>query len=335
MKRIDWLALYRELAQLDNVVGVGRGHKLVRGESTGREAAVVLVSRKFPRGDLRRTSVVPKRIDELVSDVVEVGDIRLLGTEERTGTQRPARPGVSIGHFKVSAGTFGAVVRDRASGEALILSNNHVLANLSDGTDGRAAVGDPVLQPGLYDGGEKDTAVIGHLLQFVPIHRQTVAPFCRIARLFETLLNGAIGVVKPQYRVQVWRENALPNMVDCAVAAPLSPDLVSADILEVGSVAGVKEAAPGLVVKKSGRSSGLTASVVLATDVTLRVGVSYGEYGLFSDQILAGPMSKPGDSGSLVLAEDNCAVGLLFAGSDQATMFSPIGRVLDTLNVTF
>ncbi len=335
MNGIDWLALYKELAGFDNVVGVGRGHKLVRGESTGREAAVVLVSKKYPRGDLRRTALVPKRIGEVVSDVIEVGDIRLLGVDERTGTQRPARPGVSIGHYKVSAGTFGAVVRDRTSGETLILSNNHVLANLSDGADDRAAVGDPVLQPGLYDGGEKDTAVIGHLRRFVPIRRQAIIPFCRIARLFETLLNGAIGAVKPQYRVQVWRENELPNMVDCAVAAPLSPELVAADILEVGPVAGVKEAAPGMAIKKSGRSSGLTASFVLATDVTLKVGMSYREYGLFADQILAGPMSKPGDSGSLVLAEDNCAVGLLFAGSDQATMLSPIGRVLDALNITF
>ncbi len=335
MDGIDWSALFRELAGLDNVVGVGRGYKLVRGESTGQEAAVVLVRRKHPRGDLRRAALVPKRIGGVPSDVIEVGDIRLLGAEERTGTQRPARPGVSIGHYKVSAGTFGAVVHDRSSGEALILSNNHVLANLTNGADGRAAVGDLILQPGLYDGGTKNSAVIGHLRRFVPIQRQAVAPVCRIARLFETALNGAIGVVKPQYRIQVLRENEQPNMVDCAVAAPVAPDAVAADIIEVGAVAGIKEAVPAMTVKKSGRSSGLTSSFVLATNVTLKVGVSYTEYGTFADQILAGPMSMPGDSGSLVLTEDNYAVGLLFAGSDQATMFTPIGRVLDALNVAF
>lgn len=334
MNGIDWLALFRELAGLDNVVGVGRGYKLVRGEVTGQPATVVLVRKKYPRGDLRRAAIVPKRIGDTVSDVIEVGDIRLLGAE-RTGTQRPARPGISIGHYKVSAGTFGAVVRDRSTGEALILSNNHVLANLTNGADDRAAVGDPILQPGLYDGGDRDSAVIGHLRRFVPIQRQAVAPICRIARLFETLLNGAIGAVRPQYRVQVWRENDRPNAVDCAVAAPVAPEAVADDILEVGTVAGIKEAAPAMTVKKSGRSSGLTSSFVLATDVTLKVGVSYSEYGIFVDQILAGPMSMPGDSGSLVLTDDNFAVGLLFAGSDQATMFTPIGRVLDALNVTF
>jgi hypothetical protein len=322
------------MARLDNVVGVGRGVKLVRGEKTGREAAVVLVEKKYPRGDLRRGAMVPKKIGDMVSDVIEVGDVRLLGTS-RTGALRPARPGISISHYKVSAGTFGAVVRDRSTGETLILSNNHVLANLSNGADGRAAVGDRILQPGMYDGGDDKSAVIGHLRRFVPLHRQDVSPVCRIARWFGKLLNGVIHTVRPQYRVEVWRENDRHNQVDCAVAAPVSADLVSADILEVGAVAGTRAAALGMAVKKSGRSSGLTSSIVLATDITIKVGMNYGEYGVFAGQILAGPMSMPGDSGSLVLSDDNYAVGLLFAGSEQATLFTPIDRVLDALEVTF
>lgn len=332
MKGIDWLALYRELVLIDNVVGVGRGVKMVRGESTGQEAAVVLVRKKYPRSELARAAMVPKRIAGAVSDVIEVGDIRLL--TERTGVHRPARPGVSIGHYKVSAGTFGALVRDRSTGEALILSNNHVLANLTNGADGRAEAGDAILQPALYDGGEKDASVIGHLRRFVPIHGQAVPPICRIARSFEALVNKIIGAFRPQYRVQVWRDNDTPNMVDCAVAAPVTADAVAADVLDVGEVNGVKEAMLGMTVKKSGRSSGLTTGIVLATDVALRVEMNFGEYGVFSGQILAGPMSMPGDSGSLVLSEDNHAVGLLFAGSEQATMFTPIERVMDALDVT-
>lgn len=332
MKGIDWLALYRELVLIDNVVGVGRGVKMVRGESTGQEAAVVLVRKKYPRSELARGAMVPKRIAGAVSDVIEVGDIRLL--TERTGVHRPARPGVSIGHYKVSAGTFGALVRDRSTGEALILSNNHVLANLTNGADGRAEAGDAILQPALYDGGEKDASVIGHLRRFVPIHGQAVPPICRIARSFEALVNKIIGAFRPQYRVQVWRDNDTPNMVDCAVAAPVTADAVAADVLDVGEVNGVKEAMLGMTVKKSGRSSGLTTGIVLATDVALRVEMNFGEYGVFSGQILAGPMSMPGDSGSLVLSEDNHAVGLLFAGSEQATMFTPIERVMDALDVT-
>lgn len=333
MNKQELSALFREYIQMDNVVGIGRGVKKVRGEDTGQEAAVILVKRKLPKSDLERSSIIPRKVGNIPTDVIEVGEIRLLG-DERTGTFRPAQPGVSIGHYKISAGTFGAIVRDRSTGEPLILSNNHVLANLSDGTDERATIGDPILQPALYDGGDPKQSVIAHLRRFVPVHREVISPQCRIAQIFEAILNKCTKILYPKYQVRVMRENERINRMDCAVAAPVSAELVTGDILEIGPIAGIKEPKVGMTVKKSGRSSGLTHSIVLATEVTLQVAVSHSEFGIFSDQILAGPMSKPGDSGSLILSEDNHAVGLLFAGSDQATLFSRIDHVLDALNVT-
>lgn len=45
-------------------------------------------------------------------------------------------------------------------------------------------------------------------------------------------------------------------------------------------------------------------------------------------------MSAPGDSGSLLVAGDALrAVGLLFAGSNEATLYNPITTVLDMLEV--
>ncbi|MBI2897951.1 MAG: hypothetical protein HYY06_30620 [Deltaproteobacteria bacterium] len=41
--------------------------------------------------------------------------------------------------------------------------------------------------------------------------------------------------------------------------------------------------------------------------------------------------SDGGDSGSLVLDGDRYAVGLLFAGDDEATDLNPIAHVLDQL----
>src|SRR4051794_4792109 len=59
---------------------------------------------------------------------------------------RPLRPGVSVAHPAVTAGTLGGFVR--FGGRLALLSNNHVLAAGDAG-----AVGDPVLQPGPVDGG--------------------------------------------------------------------------------------------------------------------------------------------------------------------------------------
>ncbi|QDR80624.1 hypothetical protein [Sporomusa termitida] len=336
MNKKEIPAIFRQLLKLDtqtnNVVGVGHGQKYTRGHNTGQEALIILVKKKYPHSELRNGSVLPERMANVPTDVIEVGDIRLLG--ERIEYHRPAQPGMSLGHYKISAGTFGAVVKDKNTGELLILSNNHVLANITDGNDGRAAVGDAIIQPGIYDGGKPEDCTIAHLRRFVPLHRETVSPKCIIAKVFEKLLNNCIHLLRPQYQVQVMKESEKMNIVDCAVAAPLEPAAIKPEILEFGTVAGIKEATPGLFVKKSGRTTGVTFSQVLATNVTFKIGMNNNEYGVFTDQILAGPMSMPGDSGSLILTEDNYAIGLLFAGSEQATMFNKITSVLDQLNVT-
>jgi hypothetical protein len=53
----------------------------------------------------------------------------------------------------------------------------------------------------------------------------------------------------------------------------------------------------------------------------------------FRDQLLAGPMSQGGDSGSAVLDNDRKIVGLLFAGSDQTTIINRIQNVFSLLGV--
>lgn len=326
--------LFQELSENDNIIGIGEGHKWIRGENTGQKATVVLVRKKLGKDNLLRGSIIPQRLNNRPTDVIEVGDIRLYN--DRTGMMRPARPGISIGHYKVSAGTLGAIVKDRLTGETLILSNNHVLANSSDGTDDRAAAGDIILQPGSIDGSSDPAeATIGYLERFIPLNRRVAASQCPIAKLFETTLNKCIAIFRPNYQIKVLRENDAVNVVDCAVARPVSEAVVTDEILGLGKVAGIKEPEISMEIKKSGRSSGITFSFILATDVTVRVDVGNKEYGIFTDQILAGPMSVPGDSGSLILTEDNHAVGLLFAGSEKVTMLNRIDHVFDALNIRF
>lgn len=336
MKNIDILGIFREFLKFDylddNIIGVGQGHKYIRGESTGKDAVTVLVKKKYKVADMRRSAVIPAVVDDVPTDIIEVGDIRLLKTRQEFC--RPAQPGVSLGHYKISAGTFGAVVKDKSTGELLILSNNHVLANITNGNDGRASIGDSIIQPGIYDGGNLEAGVIAHLARFVPLYREIDTPRCKIAQTFEMLLNKCIHILRPKYQVRVLRESEKLNLVDCAVAKPINPADISPDILEFGSVAGIKEAILGMPIKKSGRTTGVTSSQVWATNVTFKVSVSSQEYGVFTDQVLAGPMSMPGDSGSLILTNDNYAVGLLFAGSEQATMFNKIDHVLTSLNIT-
>ncbi|AKX93028.1 hypothetical protein [Neomoorella thermoacetica] len=320
-----------DLLSLPNVVGVGKGFKSVRGQTTKKPALIILVEKKLPASRLERGARVPQVLDEAETDVLEVGELRLLA---RTDYRRPAQPGMSIGHYKITAGTFGAVVKDRQTGEPLILSNNHVLANISNGSDGRASVGDPILQPGPYDGGTNEQ-VIGYLERFVPINPVVQEVTCGKALRFERALNRLVHLVRPYYQVRMQKITAAANIVDCAVARPVKKDAITPEILELGPVRGVREPQLGMEIVKSGRSSGVTRSTIKVLQATVKVVLDEGLTGLFSDQFVTGPIAQPGDSGSLILDKENYAVGLLFAGSDQTTVGNYIQNVLDKLDVEF
>ncbi len=85
-------------------------------------------------------------------------------------------------------------------------------------------------------------------------------------------------------------------------------------------------------VQKSGRTTGYTTGSVVQIDVTVQV--AYGsQTARFVNQLMAGAMSQPGDSGSAVLDMERNVIGLLFAGSNTTTLFNPIESVLEALNV--
>lgn len=331
---------------LANVVGCGWGAKRTRGRKTDQEGLIVFVRRKTPLPALHPRDVVPLRIDDVATDVIEVGDVRLLAhprrvvsegkqsEPERTARWRPVRPGISFGHVAVTAGTLGAVVKDARTGQLYFLSNNHVAANATDGHDGRAGIGDGVLQPGAYDGGTPEDDVIGHLERFVPLHPLLKTPHCPWARLIEQALNVPLALLAKHYAVRLFRQHPEDNLVDVALVKPIDGLSATPDIVGIGPVRGIAEAHVDMRVKKSGRTSGVTAGEVVAIGATMHVGL--GENGLarFADQVVTTPLAQPGDSGSLVVDEENRAVGLLFAGSDQATLCNRMSTVCTLLDIT-
>ena len=311
-----------------NVVGVGLGFK-ERGGSTGEELSIVaLVRQKVPRLALSTEALVPKTLDGVLTDVRQVGDLRAL--QGRTGRHRPAPGGVSVGHFRVTAGTLGCVVRERSGGERLILSNNHVLANSNE-----AQPGDLVLQPGAIDGGRVESDVIARLKRFQPISFSVEPPTCSIAIGIVRIGNLLAKLIGSSHRLETYRYDAQAvNRVDAAVAAPLNEQDIRDEILDIGVVAGTTPARLGMSVRKSGRTTGFTSGMINVIDTTVTVSYGADRKARFEGQLVSGPMSKPGDSGSLLVAGDSLlAVGLLFAGSDQATIFNPIQDVLDALQV--
>ncbi len=285
---------------LANVVAVGASFKQKGGKPTSTRSLTVFVEKKLPKSDLAREDIVPAELDGIPTDVVEVGKIEALAF---TAKQRPAVPGFSIGHHAITAGTFGCVVedlrrRDGTGGDYLILSNNHVLADVNKGRQG-----DLILQPGPFDGGQFPSDAVATLDRFEPI-----------------VLSGFAN--PPGY-----------NLVDAAVARPQDSRLITPSIIGVAMPNAIGQALPGMAVLKVGRTTEVTAGVVLATNATVAVGYGADGIGTFRHQIITTGMAAGGDSGSLLMDFNLNAVGLLFAGSAVITIHNHIADVEVALGV--
>src|SRR3954471_20667292 len=232
-----------------------------------------------------------------------IGPVRALSSPDPGGLQRrvrPLRPGLSVAHPSVTAGTLGGFVR--VGGRLAVLSNSHVVAGR-----GAAARGDPVRQPGPYDGG---------------------TPADRVATLtaFEPFADGRA------------------NLVDAAVAAldagiDADPGGLPGGAL-TGAVPAADELDPDDEVEKLGRTTGHTRGRITAVEVD-GVTVQYDDgVHTFDDQIevegLSGAFSAGGDSGSVIWrSADRAPLALLFAGSDEGgsagggvTFANPLATVL-------
>jgi hypothetical protein len=240
-------------------------------------------------------------------DIRVIGPIRLLSSPGQLQRRvRPLRPGLSVAHPTVSAGTLGGFVR--AGSELAILSNNHVLA-----ASNAAAVGDAVLQPGPADGG---------------------TPGDRVATLarFRRLVAGATNLV----------DAAVATLDEGVEAEP--GDLPGGPLL--GQVPDGLDIDPEEAVEKIGRTTGLTHGRITAVEVDAVAVQYYGDVVYrFDDQIeivgRAGAFSAAGDSGSVVWrSRDRAPLGLLFAGSEiggsagtGVTFANPLSTVLAALEV--
>ena len=67
-----------ELLRYPNVVGVAEGIRTKGGKPTGEPCLVVYVERKIPRAKLDKSEILPREIEGIPVDVVEVGRVEAL-----------------------------------------------------------------------------------------------------------------------------------------------------------------------------------------------------------------------------------------------------------------
>lgn len=301
-----------------NVLGLGVGVKWKNNQPTGRPALMILVTHKVEKYKLPKTSLMPLTLHGVDIDVLPVGRVvaKLGSTLTRaapsalTQNIRPVQGGYSVGHTNITAGTIATCVYDllpKGIGippKYYILSNNHVLA-----AQNKACPGDPIVQPGPIDGGCSPFDTIGTLSRFIPLDFEPSLP-----------------------------RHLHNNLVDAAIAQGQLHNF-DPSIHWIGNVRGwlpQEKVQVGMMVQKTGRTTGFTRGRILATNVTMDVTYSGGKLARFKDQIVATPMSAGGDSGSLLVTiVDNIpfAVGLHFASSPLTSIANQIEHVRSLLEV--
>jgi hypothetical protein len=282
-----------------NLVGVGIAKKRTDGGTLGPLALTFYVREKVGKGDLSAAEFVPPALPEALSgprviptDVVELGEIRL----QANVTRNPVQPGNSIGQPATLPGTFGAVVRNGTTFQAL--SNSHVLAR-----SGLASPGDPVIYPGAGPDGGTLADEVGELIRFEPFQPGG------------------------QY---INRVDAAVASLSASALAKLQSEIRTLGV----KPSGIIKAHRDMVVEKVGRTSDLTEGIVV--DADFHCILDYPGIGLvgFAEQVLCTRYTEDGDSGSLVLEQGtHKAVGLHVGAAKGGSMFSPIRAVLTTLGV--
>ncbi len=228
---------------------------------------------------------------------------------------RPVPIGVSSGNvelyenkgrFYCSVGTLGTRLLDHVNNVYYALSNNHVYAH-----EGRASIGDVIVQPGTVDidpvcSDNSGSDSIGTLAAFVPIE------FSRFAS----------------------------NVADAAIAETTAADVGNSTPSDgygvPGSTTLPANQSLGVNVQKYGRTTSLTKGTVTGINASIIIRYDSGR-ARFDNQLVieGGGFSSGGDSGAIIVVDggpdDLKPVGLLFAGGSSTTIASPIDLVLSEL----
>jgi hypothetical protein len=220
-------------------------------------------------------------------------------------------------------GTLGSLLT--RNGLFFILSNNHVIANSDAGTASTGNTGDAIIQPALIDNPSPaaptctatGTSTVANLTAFFNLESD---PPPRVDAAIAQIVTGKVDLSGNILYLGANATNGIPDP-----GAPHAGSGVTATV--------------GMPVAKSGRTTGLTCSSVLATNTTTSVQYQRGcgtgatfsvPYSNLVD-VLGGSFSSEGDSGSLIVTQNTAdAVALLFAGSDQDSIGNPISTVLGT-----
>ena len=325
----------RELLQKPNTLAVGIGIKESGGAFTDEISYRVFVTKKKDLAELTPSERIPREVAGAKTDVLTPYQVKnrpdVCGTERRTLTRhRPLRAGIAISTDSTTYGTLGWFGRLDSDDSRILLTNKHVLY---DTTDGTVTTSKPTAQPQLG----------------------SVSKCCCCECGSDNVVGDSLIGIRNMSPLAA-------NSVDCAIArikaehaSDITLSIANDATTEVLSVSGTAAAVVGQNVRKIGARSGFTRGTVVhigdaavaATDpaggtIAIRTGQvlvipTAGETYQVNDRgTCKFAFSNNGDSGSVILNDDDAIVALLYGGDEKTnsvdvTFANNIANVLAAL----
>jgi len=297
-----------DLLTLPNVVGVDIGTKRVKGKDTGEPTIIVLVSNKTR---VSGAGAVPTRIQGVKTDVVErvyvlAGSNLISGNPELAALTLP-----DTGKYDPLMGgiSFGPCRSSQLGGT--------MGAIVTDRT-----TGSPMMLTNMHVVNEDSGGAAGDTQAQPALADGGKCPRDLAGSLLRFVLS----------------EN-----VDGAVASIVGRSFKK-EIVDVGGTNGSTAATVAMLVRKRGRTSGVTFGKVHSVDLTvatvfpdpIKTRIFKRQVGI-QTETPGTPIGMKGDSGAVVVNNARQVVGLYFMNQDPSGFFgaaNPIAAVLSELNIT-
>ena len=307
------------LRAIANVKHVSLGAKQIGGRATDDLCIRVYVDKKVPLHLLPPDQRIPREIDGVPTDVNVIRAARFLADLVR---YRPIHGGISISNqiiftdknnkAAITAGTFGCTAKRRGNGKNVLLTNWHIAVG-DYGGNGKyifqpATPPDPNLPPPAN-----------------PIYPQKNDDV--IATVVDSAINAKVDAAIAELDVSsccrccgLDFDDGVPGLTDENV-------LTNQPYLPGNKIIGMRPPVTGKLLYKVGISTFTTEGKLLDANTPTPVGpITRGlKSYTFTNQISigsnnsSGPFSSEGDSGAVIIDEDNYIVGLLFATSSDDT----------------
>ncbi len=239
--------------------------------------------------------VIPDEIEGVPTDIEQSGEFSVWRPIPPIYHRkvRPAMGGPSNGHYAITAGTLGCLVK--RSQDTLILSNNHVLAN-----ENRGVAGDPILLPGQFDGGKEDKDVIARL-----------DSFAKVQEAAKNTVDAALAL--PFDPRDVSSDILNIGRIRGTRTADLDEKVMTSGRTTRVTNGVVQDVSATLRVVNSQGSFLFTDQMIIQGD--------------------KGTSSAGGESGAVIVDHQGNAAGLLFAGSPFFTVANKIENAQNTLGI--